>query len=182
MAPTATERQPSPGSAILKGVSGSKGKDESISIAASGKGAGKGGLSPKTKAALATVALTAVERLSDPRVRAQLADQGRNLAKQVNQWRSERTTDGAHRSRAVRNLEKRATTIRASVARLSSERPDRAGALGEADQVLDEIDLAIGVADGLPKATRREAIARLDVELDRVERLVFDAALPSSGR
>ncbi|MFN8019253.1 MAG: hypothetical protein U0P45_14180 [Acidimicrobiales bacterium] len=143
------------------------------------KGAKGSRLSPKTKAALATVAITALERLSDPKVRAQLADQGRSLAKQVSAWREQRSAGTAgRRSRVVRGLEQRATKIRAAIAAVSSERPDRLGTLQEAGALLDEIDLAIGVADGLPKGTRKEAIARVDAELDRVERLVFDASLP----
>ena len=149
-------------------------------------GSGKrSGLSPKTKAALVTVALTAAERLSDPEVRAKVAEQSRNLAKQVAEWRAQRNGtggDGSQRSRAVRGLEQRADRLRASVATLAMDRPDRADAVYEAHEVLDELDVAIGVADGLPKATRKEAIARVDGELDRVERLVFEASLPSPRR
>lgn len=145
------------------------------------KGSKGSGLSPKTKAALATVAITALERLSDPKVRAQLAEQGRGLAKQIGTWREQRTSSGSSRSRAVKGLEQRATRIRASIETLAGERPDRAPVLQEATMVLDELDVAIGVADGLPKQTRREAMTRLDRELDRVERLVFDASLPSQA-
>ena len=165
-------------------MSSAKGNDKPIVAPTSGvsSGSGKrGGLSPKAKAALVTVALTAAERLSDPEVRARLAEQSRNLAKQVAEWRAQRSGggDGTRRSRAVRGLEQRADRLRASVATLAVDRPDRADAVNEAHQVLDELDVAIGVADGLPKATRKEAITRVDQELDRVERLVFDAALPS---
>ena len=143
---------------------------------AKGKGAR---LSPKAKAALATVAITALERLSDPKVRAQLAEHGRSLATQVITWRKQRTEGASgRRSRAVRGLEQRAAKIHAAIATLSGQRPDRAGSLTEARSLLDEIDVAISVADALPKQARKDAIARIDSELDRVERLVFDASLP----
>lgn len=140
-------------------------------------------MSPKAKAAMTTIALAAAERLSDPKVRAQLAQQGRQLAEQAKAWRterSERSGDPARtHSRRLRRMEARAAKLRSSIARLGKERPDLAEALQAPTALLDEVHAALAVADQLPNDKRRQAAGRVADELDRLEQLVLDAALPT---
>jgi hypothetical protein len=138
-------------------------------------------LSPKAKGAMATVAIAALERLSDPKVRAQLADQGRQLADQVATWRTQRqVNERGLRSRRLRRLQDRAANLRTSIVDLGAERPELSRALGPPTTLLDEVDTAIAVASRLPADKRRAADKRIATELDRLEQLVLEAALPSS--
>lgn len=139
-------------------------------------------MSPKAKAAMTTLAIAAVERLSDPEVRAKLAEQGRHLADQVVEWNRQRTADpDRRRSRRLRRIEERAAKLRATMDQLATGRPEIAAALVETRALLDEIDVAVGVAQGLPKDKRRQAATRLDAELERLEQGVLDLSLPSAG-
>ncbi len=128
---------------------------------------------------MATLALAAAERLSDPKVRAQLAEQSRQLAGQVATWRAQRIQDPDRtRSRRLRQLEVRAVKLRGSFSGLARERPERADALAEPMAVLDEVDAAITVADQLPNDKRRQAARRIAEQLDRLEQVAIDVALP----
>jgi hypothetical protein len=140
---------------------------------------GSKGLSPRSKAALATVALTAVERLSDPKVRAQLAQQGRNVAALTATWRTQRASrPDIERHRGLRQLDRRITNLEATIAELSTGRPELSDALDAPRELVAGLRTAVGVAAGLPARTRRAAQQRIDGELDAVEALVFEVSLP----
>lgn len=139
-------------------------------------------LSPKAKGVAATLAVAALERLSDPEVRARVADQSRQLAVQVKDWRAQRTDGSASpkRSRRLRKLDDRAHQLRASIAELAARRPDRIEVLAAPTQLLDEVEAAIAAVDHLPADKQRAAVDRIGSELDRLEQVVLEAALPSS--
>jgi hypothetical protein len=140
-------------------------------------------LSPKAKGVAATLAVAALERLSDPEVRARVADQSRQLAQQVKEWRAQRSDGppGTKRSRRLRKLDDRARQLRASMGELAARRPDRIEALAAPTQLLDQVDAAIAAVDHLPSDKQRAAVDRIGGELDHLEQVVLEAALPSTG-
>ena len=140
-------------------------------------------MSPKAKAAMTTIALAAVERLSDPAVRAKLMEQTRHLADQVKEWQKQRTSDPTRkRSRRLRRLDERASSLRSTMDRFASQRPEVADALLGPRAVLDEVDVALEVAADLPKDKRRQAARRIADELDRLEQTALDIAIPDGTR
>lgn len=143
-----------------------------------------------------SLALIALQRLSDPEVRAQLAKHGRTLTDSANQWRTERS---AQRSLAGpggvdpapptwtdrfgrRKLERRVERLRASVLSLGEGRPELARSLDPVLAALEEVTSAIEVAEVLPLAKRIRAHQKVDRVLDDLEAGLFNAALPQLPR
>ena len=144
------------------------------------------------KAVSVSLALLALQRLSDPEVRAQLAKHGRTLTESASQWRAERA---AQRSLAApgsvdaappswsdrfgrRKLERRVERLRASVLGLGEGRPELARSLDPVLEALEEVSSAIDVAEVLPLTKRIRAHQKVDRVLDGLEAGLFDAALP----
>ncbi len=143
-----------------------------------------------------SLGLIALQRLSDPEVRAQLAQHGRTLTESASQWRAERS---ASRSLAGpggldpvpaswtdrfgrRKLERRVQRLRASVLGLGEGRPELARSLDPVLAALEEVSSAIEVAEVLPLAKRMRAHQKVDRVLDDLEVGLFDAALPQIPR
>ena len=148
----------------------------------------------KAKAAAAGLAVVALERLSDPKVRAQLAEQGRRAAEWAKTWRADRKADGsvnpdknsppllgplADRLQQ-RKLERRVKSLKASVAGLASGRPELAELLSAPTATLTEISSGLAVAGGLPRAKQLQAHLEIGRELDQLEATVFEVAMPKT--
>lgn len=139
-----------------------------------------------------SLALIALQRLSDPEVRAQLAKHGRTLTDSASQWRAERAAqrslagpggvDPAPASWADRfgrrKLERRVERLRASVLTLGEGRPELARSLDPVLAALEEVTSAIDVAEVLPFTRRIRAHQKIDRVLNDLEAGLFDAALP----
>lgn len=144
----------------------------------------------KAKAAAASLAFIALERLSDPQVRAQVAQQGRNVADLAKKWRDERRRNGEPATPGLpafvgdrfgqRKLEKRVDRLGASLGDLSAQRPELAEPLAGVASTLQEIRSALTIAGDLPLAKRKRAHVRIDHELDRLEQSVFETLMPVS--
>ena len=143
-----------------------------------------------------SLALIALQRLSDPEVRAQLAKHGRTITDTANEWRTERS---ARRSLADpanvdavpaswtdrfgrRKLERRVERLRASVLSLGEGRPELARSLDPVLAALEEVTSAIEVAEVLPLTKRIRAHQKVDRVLDDLEAGLFAAALPQLPR
>lgn len=144
-----------------------------------------------------SLGIIALQRLSDPEVRAQLAKHGRTLTENANQWRTERAAqrsltspdraDGARPSswtdRFGRGkLERRVERLRASVLSLGEGRPELARSLDPVLAALEEVSSAIEVAEVLPLTKRIRAHQKVDRVLDDLEAGLFNAALPQLPR
>ncbi|WP_421118471.1 hypothetical protein ACE2AJ_13925 [Aquihabitans daechungensis] len=143
-----------------------------------------------------SLGLIALQRLSDPEVRAQLAKHGRSLSEQASQWRAERAAQrslaspGSVEPRPVSwtdrfgrgKLERRVERLRASVLSLGEGRPELARSLDPVLAALEEVSSAIEVAEVLPLAKRVRAHQKVDRVLDDLEAGLFDAALPQIPR
>lgn len=144
-----------------------------------------------------SLGLIALQRLSDPEVRAQLAKHGRTLTDNASQWRAERASQrslsspdgvvsGATHSWADRfgrrKLERRVERLRASVLSLGEGRPELARSLDPVLAALEEVTSAIEVAEVLPLAKRIRAHQKVDRVLDELEAGLFNAALPQLPR
>ncbi len=143
-----------------------------------------------------SLGLIALQRLSDPEVRAQLAKHGRTLTENAAQWRAERSAqrslagpggiDPAPASWADRfgrrKLERRVERLRASVLSLGEGRPELARSLDPVLAALEEVSSAIEVAEVLPFAKRIRAHQQVDRVLDDLETGLFHAALPQIPR
>jgi len=138
-----------------------------------------------------SLGLIALQRLSDPEVRAQLAKHGRTLADNANQWRAERSSQRSLSSPDAvsarpswtdrfgrRKLERRIERLRASVLSLGEGRPELARSLDPVLASLEEVSSAIEVAEAMPMAKRMRAHQKVDRILDGLEAGLFDAALP----
>lgn len=146
----------------------------------------------KGKAALAKVGYGLLDRLSDPKVQDELVEQGRRVADLVQAWWKERKPQASddpsdpssgkagplHGRFGQRKLERRVENLQASIAEAAQRRPDLAQALVALSATLEEISLALRIAGGLPLAKRKRAHLKIDEELDKLERTVFDAAMP----
>lgn len=155
-----------------------------------------------------SLALIAAQRLSDPEVRAQLAQHGRTLAANAKEWRAERSvrSDGAiptsgREAGAVvpsddlrlpppglgdrvgrRRLQRRIDRLRVSVLALGEGRPELAAQLDPVLAALEEVGSALDVAAGLSLPKRIRAHQRVDSVLDVLEAGLFEAALPQLPR
>ena len=144
-----------------------------------------------------SLGIIALQRLSDPEVRAQLAKHGRTLTDNANQWRAERAAqrslsapenvDGARTSSwsdrfGRRKLERRVERLRASVLSLGEGRPELARSLDPVLAALEEVTSAIEVAEVLPLTKRIRAHQKVDRVLDDLEAGLFNAALPQLPR
>jgi hypothetical protein len=142
-----------------------------------------------------SLGLIALQRLSDPEVRAQLAKHGRTLADNANQWRAERSAQRSLSSPDAvsarpswtdrfgrRKLERRVERLRASVLSLGEGRPELARSLDPVLAALEEVSSAIEVADTMPLTKRMRAHQKVDRILDGLEAGLFDAALPQLPR
>ena len=139
-----------------------------------------------------SLALIALQRLSDPEVRAQLAKQGRSISASAKEWRAERsgrrselTAGGVHPSPpglsdrfGRRKLERRVQRLRASVLNLGEGRPELARSLDPVLAALEEVTSAIDVAELMPLPKRVRAHQRIDRVLNELEGGLFEAALP----
>ncbi|WP_426571168.1 hypothetical protein [Aquihabitans sp. McL0605] len=139
-----------------------------------------------------SLALIALQRLSDPDVRAQLAKQGRSISDNAKEWRAERSSrraqlaaDGVDPAPAAiadrfgrRKLERRVQRLRASVLGLGEGRPELARELDPVLAALEEVTSAIDVAELLPFAKRVRAHQKVDRVLDGLEAGLFESALP----
>ena len=148
----------------------------------------------KAKAAAAGLAMIALERLSDPKVRAQLAEQGRRAAEWAKTWRADRKADAsANPDRNLapklgplgdrlqqRKLERRVKSLKASVAGLASGRPELAELLVAPTATLTEISSGLAVAAGLSRAKQQQAHLEIGHELDQLEAMVFEVAMPKA--
>ena len=143
-----------------------------------------------------SLGLIALQRLSDPEVRAQLAKHGRTLTESASQWRAERSAQrslagpgGLDAAPATwtdrfgrRKLERRIERLRASVLALGEGRPELARSLDPVLAALEEVTSAIEVAEVLPLAKRVRAHQKVDRVLDDLEAGLFQAALPQLPR
>jgi hypothetical protein len=143
-----------------------------------------------------SLGLIALQRLSDPEVRAKLAEQGRTLTENANQWRTERAErrsltgpDGVSAAAPSftdrfgrRKLERRVERLRASVLSLGEGRPELARSLDPVLAALEEVTSAIEVAEGFSLAKRVRAHQKIDRVLDDLEASLFNAALPQLPR
>lgn len=140
-----------------------------------------------------SLGLIALQRLSDPEVRAQLAKHGRNLSESANQWRAERAAQRSLSSPGSadavpgsswtdrfgrRKLERRVERLRVSVLSLGEGRPELARSLDPVLAALEEVTSAIEVAEVLPLTKRIRAHQKVDRVLDDLEAGLFNAALP----
>lgn len=128
----------------------------------------------------ASLAVLALQRLSEPEVRAQLANHGRTLAANAKQWRAEREAPAFGERFGRRRLERRVARLRSSVLALGEGRPELAQELDPVLSSLEDVTSALDVAalQSLPRRTR--AHQRIDRVLDGLEVALFDAALPPS--
>lgn len=166
-------------------------------MAAAKKGSGSSSGAGRSKAALTSAALVVAKQLSDPKVRAQIVEQGTAVADLARSWRTERRSPGSSGSlsdgtntntstgpaaggAAVGRgkQERRVQHLRTSVARLAQGRPELAGSLVPVSTTLDQIDDALDVAAGLPLTKRKKARRRIDETLDRLEETIFEASMP----
>lgn len=143
-----------------------------------------------------SLGIIALQRLSDPEVRAQLAKHGRTLTENANQWRTERSerrslsapggVSGAPPSISDRfgrrKLERRVERLRASVLSLGEGRPELARSLDPVLAALEEVTSAIEVAEGFSLAKRIRAHQKIDRVIDDLEASLFNAALPQIPR
>lgn len=150
------------------------------------------------KEALAVVAIGLIKRLSEPEVQDAIARQAVALADMAKKWNDERrrrpkpiddaehedddspSSGGLGAHFGQRKLERRVERLESSIDRVADGRPDLVEALTGARENLAAIRVALDVADGLPLVKRKQAHFRLDEELDKLERLVFDASMPST--
>ena len=148
------------------------------------------------KAISISLGLLALQRLSDPEVRAQLAKHGRTLSESASEWRAERAsrrslpdperigtgprpwTDRFGRAK----LERRVERLRASVLALGEGRSELARSLDPVLAALEEVTSAIDVAEVLPLAKRVRAHHQVDRVLDELEAGLFAVALPQLPR
>ncbi len=141
----------------------------------------------------ASLALVALQRLSDPEVRAQLAKHSRTIADSAREWRAERaaqradlvTVPGARTGTAGiadrfgrRKLERRIERLRSTVLALGEGRPELARSLDPVLAALEEVSSALDVAAALALPRRVWAHQRVDHVLDELETGLFEAALP----
>ncbi len=140
----------------------------------------------------ASLALLALQRLSDPEVRAALAKHSRTLADNARDWRIERAARRGAPGLDVgpagfgdrfgrRKLDRRVERLRSSVLALGEGRPDLALSLDPVLAALEEVTSALDVAAGLSLAKRVWAHQRVDRVLDDLETGLFEAALPQLG-
>lgn len=141
----------------------------------------------------ASLAILALQRLSDPEVRAQLAKHGRTAADSAREWRAERA---ARRTSGVSvpgsapaptgitgrfgrgKLDRRVERLRSTVLSLGEGRPELARSLDPVLAALEEVTSALDVAAGLALPKRIWAHQRVDHVLDELETGLFEAALP----
>lgn len=129
----------------------------------------------------ASLAVIALQRLSDPDVRAQLAKHGRTLLSNAQQWRQERSAPALGERFGRRKLERRIARLRSSVLALGEGRPDLAVQLDPVLGALEEVSSAVEVAALQSLARRARAYQRVDRVLDGLEVGLFEAALPAPG-
>lgn len=145
-------------------------------------------------AAPAKIVSRAAEVLQDPKVRAQILEQGRIVSDAARRWQADRRQRAspavgpgvvarlgakvAERVGASR-LEHRATRLREAVDRLGEGRQDLADALAPVGDEIDEIRAAIPVAVALTGRSRRRVLSSLDDRLDALESTLADILLPA---
>lgn len=152
------------------------------------------------KAALASLGLVLIKRLSEPEVQDAIAKQAVTLADMAKKWNEERkdrpspaATDNHPADEGGQSgsggigarfgqgkLERRVDHLESSIIAVTEGNSDAAEALAGASANLAAIRVSLEVAEGLPLFKRKQAHFRLDDELDKLERLVFDAAMPST--
>lgn len=153
----------------------------------------------RSKAVAGALVLAALERLKDPKVRAQLVEHGHTVADTAKAWRAERSSrpgrpvggaevsvsgpgDPSTRGFGDRfgqgKLERRIQALRASMATLSGTGPDLDAVLADMAAALDGIGSGLAVAARLPLVKRTQAHRRIDRELDALEQGLFEACMP----
>jgi hypothetical protein len=155
-----------------------------------------------SKAVASTLVLAALEKLKDPKVRAQLIEHGHTVADTAKAWRAERSSGpgpsgdgtaltvsgvGEPSPRGVGDrfgqgkLDRRIRALRASMATLGGTGPELDAVLADMAAALDGITSALVVASRLPLVKRTQAHRRIDRELDALEQGLFDACMPGSA-
>lgn len=157
-------------------------------------GSGRSGKSSRrdVKGVAISLGLLAAKQLSDPEVRAKLAEQSKTILDNANQWRAERSAQRAQASPGGvdvapswwsdrvgrRKLERRVDRLRSSVLSLGEGRPELARSLDPVLAALEEVTSAIEVAELRPLPKRVRAYQKVDHVLDELEAGLFEAALP----
>jgi hypothetical protein len=143
----------------------------------------------------------ALEKLQDPKVRAQLVGYGRYGMKAAQDWQRDRLAKAGdpapapapapaptarNRSgvgRAVGDrfgqgrLERRVDNLRQAVAELGHDRPQLAESLEPVSRALDDVEVTLRVAGGLPLVKRKKAHLKIDGILGHLETALFEATL-----
>jgi hypothetical protein len=143
-----------------------------------------------------SLGLLAAKQLSDPEVRAKIAEHSKTVLDNANQWRAERSAQRAQASPGGvdkptswwsdrvgrRKRERRVDRLRSSVLSLGEGRPELARSLDPVLAALEEVTSAIEVAELRPLPKRVRAYQKVDRVLDELEAGLFDAALPQVPR
>jgi hypothetical protein len=126
----------------------------------------------------------AVKVLDDPRVRAEICEQGGKIVDAAQEWFSKKSNEGGPsisdrigRHFGQKGLEGRASNLRAAVADVSRNSDALADSLRPVHGALDEVDQMLTVAKALPFTKRKRAHLRIDDVLDGLESGLFDATL-----
>ena len=146
---------------------------------------------PVAKGRRADVADLAFEKarqaLMDEKTRAMLLAQCHTIAEHAQRWRDSRRANADGSTQPSRlgeqfgqgKLERRVENLAASLDSLTSGQPDLAGALDPVGEAITRIRVSVEIAGRLPVVKRKQAHLRIDRELDRLERSLFDASLPA---
>ena len=125
--------------------------------------------------------------LQDEKTRKLLVDNSKVIVDKVQEWHNDRKHGGETDSDpgwlgekfGQGKLEQRVENLSTTIGSLSAGRLDLTEALAPVVQAVDQIRIAVEVAGRLPLLKRKQAHLRIDKELDRLEKLLFEAALPS---
>ena len=146
------------------------------------------GIAKSKGAAVAGLAFEkAKQALQDEKTQAMLLEQYQSTKAQAQQWREERRAggEGAGESRRLGDqfgqgkLERRVENLAASLDSLASGRPELADALAPVSDAVAQLRVSVEVAGRLPIVKRKQAHLRIDHELDRLEKSLFDASFPT---
>lgn len=115
-----------------------------------------------------------------------LADSSKAIAVQFKQWQLDRKRDATDdqpgwigEKFGQGKLERRIEKMAASIDSLSALRPDLTDTLAPVSEAIIQLRLAVDIAGGLTTIKRAQAHFRLDKEIDRLEGMLFEAALPN---
>ena len=138
--------------------------------------------------AVQVVLAKAMDALQNENTRKMLVDNGKAIAAEIQQWRSDHKLDTATDTEpswlsekfGQGKLERRVEDLAATLASLSAVRPELAEALAPVREAVNQIRTSVEIAGRLPLLKRKQAHLRLDKVIGSFEKKLFEASLPST--